>query len=755
MTFFQKLFLVRFSLIAAAILFFLPIIVVNLGIGKQLFGGLFDLPAAREMFWAVFFAYMLSFSAVVTFRITVMYGPERCGFLKSKRGGFIESRTASFILFVLSLLLPLPLILNTVRQDLLRPQLIGGFLGFLAAMLMVFTVDIFQRLFTTFRSESETKAAKTLFVPFSYPLSSIAEKSNFITRFVQDIGFVKRIERFLFELDPKYGVGFIDRDIKPVALHPGIVLATVMLGGFLLIYLTGFYIWTKPLTDGRLSPDFGITTITYVYVLMTLLCWLFAGIAFVFDRFRFPTILVIVLILAVSKIDHSFDVWLAESPGNLTTAAGVVSARKNDRYLVFVAANGGGIQASAWTAEVLTRFVEDCRRIDPSANGCENAIALISGVSGGSVGTMYFVDGRYGVQDLSDADERIRASARKSSLSFVAGGLVFNDFPRNIPGVTRGSESDRGKQLARGWIENKKRVDCEYLLKHDRVCDEAALSTQLSGRLSEWGRDLTGETRRPAVIFNSTLVETGQRLLFTTTRFITPYTDGADRMTFRDFAGENADIDVVEAVRLSASFPYVTPAANMREGKGVQGHHVVDGGYFDNYGLMSVRDFLDESFEGVRFDRERPPKIVIIQIYGDEVLRPPEKEGERVKRFDNLEWLTQVFAPLGTLLSVRQTGQYTRNQEACRAIEEIVGRNDLELYHFVFKYSKGANEMAPLSWHLTSDDIKAIEKASFEMLDPTATNPNANNWQRLMKLIRRATGPTENLPGVEIVRGCL
>src|SRR5215211_3700324 len=108
----QKLFFIRFSLISAAVVFLLPIIVVNLGFGKQLLGGLFDLSSAREMFWAVCFAYMLSFSAIITLKITLMYGPERCGFPKPEPGRLIESRAASSILFIVSLLLPVPMIWN-------------------------------------------------------------------------------------------------------------------------------------------------------------------------------------------------------------------------------------------------------------------------------------------------------------------------------------------------------------------------------------------------------------------------------------------------------------------------------------------------------------------------------------------------------------------------------------------------------------------------------------------------------------------
>ena len=61
--------------------------------------------------------------------------------------------------------------------------------------------------------------------------------------------------------------------------------------------------------------------------------------------------------------------------------------------MIVVAANGGGIQASAWTARVLTGLEEACQ---PDQLDCDQdfgkSIRLISSVSGGSVGTMYFMN---------------------------------------------------------------------------------------------------------------------------------------------------------------------------------------------------------------------------------------------------------------------------------------------------------------------------------------------------------------------------
>lgn len=46
------------------------------------------------------------------------------------------------------------------------------------------------------------------------------------------------------------------------------------------------------------------------------------------------------------------------------------------------------------------------------------------------------------------------------------------------------------------------------------------------------------------------------------------------------------------AARLSATFPYVTPIA--RHSLGIHLAHVADGGYFDNFGVFTAVNFLDD-----------------------------------------------------------------------------------------------------------------------------------------------------------------
>jgi hypothetical protein len=201
----------------------------------------------------------------------------------------------------------------------------------------------------------------------------------------------------------------------------------------------------------------------YFLVLITLLCWLLSGIAFYFDRFRVPSVILLLLVLVFSQTDHTYRVGERDAGIVPATPHAIVASRSHDPYIIMVAANGGGIQSAAWTAEVLTRIDEACREVDPDPRGCRNSVALISGVSGGSVGAMYYVDGYGEAPDIAATNEVVRRSAAWSSLAYVGGGLVFNDVLRNVPGFNWvfGNSMDRGKHLQRGWVGNRDKAECQ------------------------------------------------------------------------------------------------------------------------------------------------------------------------------------------------------------------------------------------------------------------------------------------------------
>src|SRR5262249_40820698 len=242
-----------------------------------------------------------------------------------------------------------------------------------------------------------------------------------------------------------------------------------------------------------------------------------------------------------------------------------------DAPLVVVATAGGGIRAAAWTARVLTGLAGTCERFASS-------LVLVSSVSGGSVGSM-FVVGSYDAARRRPAArlESIRASAENTSLSAVGWGLVYPDLIRTLPLVGLGLRlfSRAPQTIDRGWALEREWVS--HWIDHD---------TTAPPTLGQWSDDVAAG-KRPAVIFNATASESGQRLLMAST--LVGRRAGADAFTiqFAD-AFDRFDIGVPTAARMSATFPWVSPMARPTDGDDVTRLHLGDGGYYDNSGVLSA-----------------------------------------------------------------------------------------------------------------------------------------------------------------------
>jgi hypothetical protein len=446
----------------------------------------------------------------------------------------------------------------------------------------------------------------------------------------------------------------------------------------------------------------GWPTVFFGLVSVFIVGWFICGMAFWLDRYNVPPILVaigyVALMYSVTETDHQFElnprdmvhhpaygipsVKLAppdahDSERNLYLAAinehlknpdraipeqvdwyqamqqwnfpdggeHPDSTKKTDRNqggnrtLVVVTASGGGIQAAAWTAKVLTE-------LDHEFPGLSQSIGLISGVSGGSVGVMYYL-GLRGIRNnevngfapmLDDTQrERIVAAAESSSLEAVGWGLAFPDLLRSLAPFAAPKFADRGWALESVWWNRM--TDNIELSPSVRVQNRLAMSSVSVRDLAPFVAD----GRAPAVVFNSTCVETGQRVLITPIRAnfdrfqpadhddsesvesAQAETNGSEQLDkfvltpidflhFYDQAIHNtsqrADPRISTAVRLSASFEYVAPVTRPARENDSDADafnlHFCDGGYADNPGLVTAVRFIEELIESCQRDATAP-----------------------------------------------------------------------------------------------------------------------------------------------------
>ena len=204
------------------------------------------------------------------------------------------------------------------------------------------------------------------------------------------------------------------------------------------------------------------------------------------------------------------------------------------------------------------------------------------------------------------------------------------------------------------------------------------------------------------MIFNATVVETGERLMFSTVDFERgPDARRIGEMrTFRAlYTKEGLDVSPVTAARLSATFPYVSPAARADfELPRRRRYHFVDGGYYDNLGVASAMDFLEQAV--LRHAPGHVRRLMVIQI------RDRALPAGALPAGGSRGWLFQTIAPLLALKTVRDTGQLSHDATEMRLLQGATctgGVVQVQTVDFEYPVSE-----APMSWYLDKKQKASI-----------------------------------------------
>ena len=257
--------------------------------------------------------------------------------------------------------------------------------------------------------------------------------------------------------------------------------------------------------------------------------------------------------------------------------------------LVVVATSGGALRAAIWTETVLGY-------LDDKIPDFHHHVRVMTGASGGMLGAARYVSGHFDDTGVVGAPDRPLVAP--DYLTPIAWQIAFRDFFPNslVPWATY----NRGDALEDAWIDFDKGIGHTFGQIKDK---------EYAGLI-------------PSIIFSPMLVEDGRRLLISNL----PLQDLAfiqgkalmadDEQTLRDqYRGYNptkpepdlydleypdlASVSAVElfglfgeagrdnlklasAVRMSATFPYVTSAVALPTDPP---RHAVDAGYYDNYGI--------------------------------------------------------------------------------------------------------------------------------------------------------------------------
>jgi hypothetical protein len=738
------LYFLRIPILTVAAVWSFCLAALFLPSARLLLGNAFDLDPALDVGWLsiLLFAkdvFLVSLSAcllgsvvMVTWRLVQLYAPMR---LADEPSINIDPNIKVRHIILFLSLTSLPVIFSVIYKSSIAPSALSrhsaleailGIImavgGVLFSLVLLWFINLKQRTWTESTFALRPPNAHTsindivgtspdFFVPTRQTSADADTLLNRARRHEPKRHWVQAATTIIYKVLPEEArTGYIGQfEDRSILILPGHLAAGVLLMVTFAFYLgVGMLMYGLAYLTGWAILAF-VPTLCYLLLLTMFLCWGLSGLAFFFDRYRIPVLIPLILVFLAASIVGS-DYYYPTVPRQADTEIGKIGPRGGDSTpdtMIVVAANGGGIQAAAWTAQVLVGLEKDCR----SSLGCDQkfgkSIRLISSVSGGSAGTMYFVneyeqDGTLPEKGL----EEIVTRAEGSSLDHIAWGLLYPDLARTVnillPWLPGPFNLDRGQTLDKAWL----REDMAWPKREG-----------IKQGLSVWQVD-TEAGRRPGVIFNTTIAETGQRLPLSTVTLPEDLPGGIRYKRLLEHVEPKSTIPVVTAARLSAAFPYVSPAARAKkpaggaftEEDGYHEDHIVDGGYYDNYGVSSLVEWLD--WELTHDPKHRPEKVVVIQIISSPTvndLGPRSQEGGLQELLDKV--LYQVIAPASTVLNVRGAGQSTHSQVELSLLKEKWEKGNPCVPIIIPKPFVFDGPEPPLSWHLTQKDKQEIETA--------------------------------------------
>lgn len=373
--------------------------------------------------------------------------------------------------------------------------------------------------------------------------------------------------------------------------------------------------------------------------------------------------------------------------------------------LYIINTSGGGTRSATFTMNTM-------QYLDSLMQGqLMNNTLLINGASGGMLGAVYFRElyhEKIKGQPINLQDKQYVNNISKDLLS-----PLFSSF------LTRDMLGPAQKFRANGF---------EYV-KDRGYAFEEKLNENTGGimqkQISEYA---TAEAKAiiPSVFFNSVITRDGRKMIIASrpVRFLMrPVSDSTnilafdpDAVDFHSFLRQqkSAHINVLSALRMNATFPYVLPNVWLPTNPVID---VMDAGLRDNYGQESALRFIAVFKEWLQANTS---KVVLIQIR-DRSLSDWEKPLESNSL---ISFLTKPFLILqNNWFKIQDYYQH----DQLDYLHKAYGNN---FYRFSFQYIPSKKEApASLSFHLTAAEKRDIAEA--------VNNPlNQQEFERLKAIMQ-------------------
>ena len=388
-----------------------------------------------------------------------------------------------------------------------------------------------------------------------------------------------------------------------------------------------------------------------------------------------------------STLANAVDEWLKQAPKNID----------GTRNLVVVATAGGGIRAAYWTATVLGALQDQVPSFRKQLLG-------ISGVSGGSLGATVFTtllsEDHITVRPCPSEHSRSDPSVEWSRGPYECAGQTVLSQDFLAPTIASALSTDliqrffpiailpdRARALEQAW---------------EQAWPEAGFEKNL---WSSHGFDGLWKKGKyvPSLLLNGTEVTTGRRII--TSNLVIRAQEFPDSYDF--FQMDPGRIRPSTAVLNSARFTYVSPAGKL----GKDGGRIVDGGYFENFGADTARDFLRAALEYLQ-GKDVKVNPIIILISNDQnlegvpmnaaVCTPPANNQLHNK---GSSWGGEILSPIRALLATRNSRGVLATINLCL----LVKKNNGQFFHFRLYKENNTSEPA-LGWVLSTESENTMRQ---------------------------------------------
>jgi len=347
--------------------------------------------------------------------------------------------------------------------------------------------------------------------------------------------------------------------------------------------------------------------------------------------------------------------------------------------LVILNLSGGGQRSALWTTKVLSELD---KRFE---NEFFKKVHLICGSSGGMLGGALYREAYFNRHTHQNEFPDINQMIAKDLLNPVCFTLAVNDLFFRLNEVEYNS---RSYPLDRGYSFDKQlNINTEGLL---------------SRPLGEY-RSFESQAEMPTMILAPSIVGDGRKLLLATRGFSylcfsRPYLgthknkeyDGVEYLRFfKDQDPEGLYFNT--ALRLSASFPYITPLVNMPSEPEMK---LIDAGVRDNEGFELSLRYI---FENREWLKQNTSGVVVVQVKANRPDEIPIKD-KSATRLDKL-----VLPISGVVTSFHNLQIYNKG------LLMQLSREDLKLPIELVRFSLfEKRDDISLSWHLTESEKKYI-----------------------------------------------